>query len=123
MNEELALLYWSSQTPVRLLFLFILTGYTYAFKPGGIAASSGWNYQKSVGDHLKNNLVFTFGFVEVVTWFWVRSIVHGLAGTMGAGYVGQVLTPKTQVYVSLREERHAIVNRQVERAKAEENML
>jgi len=94
MSEELALLYWSSQTPVRLLFLFVLTGYTYAFKPGGIAASSGWNYQKNVGDHLKNNLVFTFGFVEVVTWFWVRSMLTWACWSIG-GWLprGKVLTP------------------------------
>jgi len=88
MNEEVALLHWSSQTPVRLFFLFVLTGYTYAFKPGGIMASSGWNYKKSVGDHLKNNMVFTFGFLEVVMWFWVRILVFPTLSTQECALLG-----------------------------------
>ena len=63
---------------MRLFFFFVLTGYTYVFKPGGIGSAwgnkgafrrgvqtSGW------GEDLKNSIVFTWGFVEVLCWFWV----------------------------------------------------
>ncbi len=62
---------------MRLLFFFIVTAYVYAFKPGGVilmgtefgtkkgqGVKSGW-------DDLKNSVVFTWGFVEMVLWFWV----------------------------------------------------
>ncbi|KAI9701381.1 MAG: hypothetical protein M1820_006472 [Bogoriella megaspora] len=65
-HEEIAFNYWSSQLPVRLFFLFILTGYSYLFKPSGAMFAS-----KAPGDTLKNSLVFTWGFMEVAIWFWV----------------------------------------------------
>ncbi|KAH7132413.1 increased loss of mitochondrial DNA protein 1 [Dendryphion nanum] len=69
--EEACELYWGTQTPVRLAFLFAITGYTYIFKEGGVWANKGSAYTHNVGDHLKNSVVFTWGFVEMVTWFWV----------------------------------------------------
>jgi hypothetical protein len=68
MSEEANEAYWGTQTPVRLAFLFGLTGYAYAFKPGGLVGSTG----RGAGDHLKNSVVFAFGFVELTVWFWVR---------------------------------------------------
>jgi hypothetical protein len=65
MNEEVALAYWSSQTPVRLFFLFAVTGYTYLSKRAATVFTAG------PGDTLKNSLVFTWGFMEVAMWFWV----------------------------------------------------
>lgn len=72
MSEEVTDSYWGTQTPVRLAFLFALTGYSYAFKPGGVFGSSG----KGAGDHLKNSVVFAFGFVELSVWFWVSCMVR-----------------------------------------------
>jgi hypothetical protein len=69
--EEMVDLHWSTQTPVRLLFLFGITGYSYAFKEGGMMASSGRKYTKNAGDHLKNSIVFAWGFLELAIWFWV----------------------------------------------------
>ncbi|KAH0563004.1 hypothetical protein GP486_002437, partial [Trichoglossum hirsutum] len=57
--EEMARFYWLNQAPIRLLFFFVLTAYTYTFK-----LSSG------KGEDLKNSFVFTWGFVEMVSWFW-----------------------------------------------------
>lgn len=65
--KELFSYYWSSQAPVRLLFFFVLTGYAYAFQPGGALAMGkrlGW-------DCLNNSVMFTWGFVEMLLWFWV----------------------------------------------------
>ncbi|KAF2809896.1 uncharacterized protein BDZ99DRAFT_386586 [Mytilinidion resinicola] len=67
--DEYARIYWGTQVPVRLLFLFGITGYTYMFKEGGVLAPK--NYRGGVGDHLKNAMVFTWGFVELSVWFWV----------------------------------------------------
>ena len=72
MREEIAFSYWSSQLPVRLFFLFLMTGYTYLFKRGAETFGEAIKYTSSSGDNLKNSLVFTWGFMEVATWFWVR---------------------------------------------------
>lgn len=69
MSEEATESYWGTQTPVRLAFLFGLTGYSYAFKQDGIFGSSG----RGAGDNLKNSVVFSFGFLELTVWFWVST--------------------------------------------------
>lgn len=97
MSEEAVETYWGTQTPVRLAFLFGLTGYSYAFKEGGVFASSGKNYTASAGDHLKNSVVFTFGFLELTIWFWV--------------------------FITLRDERRQRAIRLMEKRQAEQSML
>ncbi|KAK3384912.1 increased loss of mitochondrial DNA protein 1 [Podospora didyma] len=82
--------YWSMQAPLRLFFTFTMVLYTFFFSsssplysetastssspfthpsatniPAGYAPS-GWG-----GDALKNSVVFTFMFVETISWFWV----------------------------------------------------
>ncbi|KAF2757035.1 hypothetical protein EJ05DRAFT_52727 [Pseudovirgaria hyperparasitica] len=71
-NEEASVAYWSAQTPVRLIFLFIISGYTYLFKRGGILSAKGVSYRAGAGDELKNSVVFGWAFVEITAWFWVR---------------------------------------------------
>ncbi|KAA6416323.1 MAG: hypothetical protein FRX48_01043 [Lasallia pustulata] len=98
--EEIGSYYWSSQAPVRLFFFFVVTGYTYLFKPGGMGlglVSKSGAHTAGVGDELKNSVVFTWGFVEVICWFWI--------------------------YVTLRDERRETVARAVAKRKAEEDML
>ncbi|OCK74821.1 hypothetical protein K432DRAFT_409550 [Lepidopterella palustris CBS 459.81] len=91
--EEYAYIYWGTQTPVRLVFLFAITGYTYMFKEGGIFAAKGLGYTPGAGEHLKNSVVFTWGFLELATWFWV--------------------------FVTLRDERRQKAYRLIEKRKAE----
>jgi hypothetical protein len=61
---------------MRLLFFFAVTFYSYMFKPGGVVLA-GREFGKTTGkgkagwDDLKNSLVFTWGFVEMLVWFWV----------------------------------------------------
>lgn len=74
LSDELAESYWGTQTPVRLAFLFVVTGYTYTFKEGGMLSSKGHAYAPGAGDHLKNSIVFTWGFLELAAWFWVRTL-------------------------------------------------
>lgn len=67
--EEIGSLYWGSQAPIRCTFFFVLTGYTYAFKPegpiwGASEKASPWN-------DLHNSVVFTWAFLEMISWFWV----------------------------------------------------
>ncbi|PVH97175.1 hypothetical protein DM02DRAFT_658534 [Periconia macrospinosa] len=71
LSEDLLEMYWGTQVPIRLTFLFALTGYSYAFKPDGMFVSSGRKYTVNKGDLLKNSVVFTFGFLELATWFWI----------------------------------------------------
>lgn len=72
MEESFALHYWLSNVPVRLAFLFGLTGYVYLSKEGGVFGSAVGSWRNaSIGEPLQNSLVFTFGFLEVAVWFWV----------------------------------------------------
>lgn len=54
-------------------------------------------YKSSWGEGLKNRVVFTWAFLEMITWFWV--------------------------FVTLREERKEIAARQAERRAAERDMM
>lgn len=86
--------YWGAQTPVRLVFLFALTGYTFLFKEGGMfGGTRGITYSKSPGSYLKNSVVFSWAFVELSMWFWI--------------------------YVTLREERRERATKIVEARKKE----
>lgn len=76
---------------MRLSFFFVVTAYTYVFKAGGMG--SAWVNKSGVhtpgaGDELKNSVVFTWGFVEVICWFWVsgfwRSFVAGVGLESGS---------------------------------------
>lgn len=87
--RESSSLYWSSQAPVRLLFFFAVTFYAYAFKPGELAVQGTALGTKAAGlglgtakgrpgwDELKNSLVFSWGFLEMMVWFWVSPAVSG----------------------------------------------
>jgi hypothetical protein len=93
MQEELSDEYWGAQTPIRLLFLFALTAYTYTFKPGGMMAPRNSEHMMGAGNTLNNSIVFTWGFVEMSAWFWV--------------------------FVTLRDERREKVKKVVEKRQAE----
>ncbi|CAI6341991.1 unnamed protein product [Periconia digitata] len=77
LSEDLLELYWGTQAPVRLAFLFLLTGYSYAFKPDSMLTNDGRKSSGNTGNLLNNSVVFTWGFMELSTWFWV-SLLHGL---------------------------------------------
>ena len=57
--------YWSGQAGVRVAFFFGVTGLSFLLGPssGGVRGS-GW-------DGLKNRIVFSWGFLEMMVWFWV----------------------------------------------------
>ncbi|KAF7196056.1 Protein ilm1 [Pseudocercospora fuligena] len=96
MHEEAALYYWTSNVPVRLAFLFGLSGYVYLFKEDG-AFGSGSAASAGIGEPLQNSLVFTFGFFEIAMWFWI--------------------------FTSLREERRQFALRKAEQMQANEDRL
>lgn len=94
MSEELSDEYWGIQTPIRLLFLFALTAYTYAFKEGGMMAPRSSDWMMGKGNvTLNNSIVFTWGFLEMAAWFWV--------------------------FVTLREERREKAKKIIEKRQAE----
>jgi Increased loss of mitochondrial DNA protein 1 len=74
MNEVLALEYWGSQVPVRLLFFFGVTGYTYATR-GSATTGESWGKEKGL-EGLKNEVVFSWAFLEVLMWFWIYIAVR-----------------------------------------------
>lgn len=86
--DDQAHFYWRTAVPVRLLFFFAVTGGSYlgaegavgmlkgagrpgsgAFGSGGVAAGvgkvGGWR------EACCNSLVFAWGFLEMVFWFWI----------------------------------------------------
>ncbi|KAL2757222.1 hypothetical protein ACRALDRAFT_1067869 [Sodiomyces alcalophilus JCM 7366] len=102
MPEEVSLLYhWGTQAPFRLFFSLCLVLYTVFFGPSSpLYRADGSNYFAHPsaqvpnagygtsgwgGDGLKNSVIFTFAFIEMVSWFWV--------------------------WVTLREERQEVVKR------------
>jgi hypothetical protein len=97
MNEELCAEYWGAQAPMRLLFLFGLTAYTYTFKEGGLLTKRTQEHLMGKGDTLNNSIVFTWGFLEMAAWFWI--------------------------YTTLRDERRDKVAKVVAERKAEADRL
>ncbi|KAJ9668774.1 hypothetical protein H2201_001019 [Coniosporium apollinis] len=97
MPSELSIPFFTSQAPVRLLFLFMVTSYTYLFKRGGMFAGQGLAYKPGVGEELKNGVVFTWGFLELTAWFWV--------------------------FLTLRDERRQAAIQLMERRKAEADRM
>ncbi|OLN87399.1 hypothetical protein CCHL11_09576 [Colletotrichum chlorophyti] len=89
MPEEVWLVHhWGTQAPLRLFMSMCLLLYTFLFGPssplyGGSrrgghfahpsAHASNPRYTPSTwgGDGLKNRVVLTFAFIEMVSWFWV----------------------------------------------------
>ncbi|KAB2100917.1 hypothetical protein AG0111_0g10778 [Alternaria gaisen] len=71
LHEEVFDHFWGLQAPMRLLFLFGITAYSYMFKEGGMFAPRGVDFRMSTGASLNNSFIFTWGFMEVSAWFWV----------------------------------------------------
>lgn len=97
LDDDIADRFWGTQTPVRLTFLFGITGYSYLFKEGGMFAAKKTYTSYNAGNDLKNSIVFTWGFLELVVWFWI--------------------------FTTLRDERRQKAAKLIEKRKAEENML
>jgi len=97
MPEEIAQYHWGSQAPVRLLLFGALTFYGVAFSASSPLYSSSTYYASSWGEGLKNRVVFTWAFLEMITWFWT--------------------------FVTLREERQAMAVRAAEKRAMEEDMM
>ncbi|KAH8602739.1 increased loss of mitochondrial DNA protein 1 [Bisporella sp. PMI_857] len=94
--EEISQYHWGSQAPIRLLLFGTLTFYTFAFSPKG-PLSPEFYTPSSWGEGLKNRIVFTWAFLEMITWFWA--------------------------FLTLREERQLLAERIRARRAAEEDMM
>ena len=84
MTEHVAAEYWLTQVPIRLSLLFGLTSYTYLSKP---SVTSKF-YAAAPGDNLKNGLVFSWAFIELVGWFLVFITLREERRQRGARRVG-----------------------------------
>ena len=79
MAEEAGSLFWITQAPLRLVFFFGITGWVYLGKFGledelkGSRRVMG-NSKVSAREVLCNSFVFTWGFLQMLSWFWVSAI-------------------------------------------------
>lgn len=76
MPEEISSMFWSSQAPTRLAFFFAITGWSYLGKFGiesGVTGRIKGAGLAGVGprEATCNSLVFSWGFLEMTSWFWV----------------------------------------------------
>jgi hypothetical protein len=83
--------------PVRLLLFGGLAFYSYTFSASSPIYAGEVYYKSSWGEGLKNRVVFTWAFLEMITWFWV--------------------------FVTLREERREIAARIAERRAVQDDMM
>ncbi|KAE8452102.1 hypothetical protein EG329_001569 [Mollisiaceae sp. DMI_Dod_QoI] len=95
--EEISQYHWGSQAPVRFLLFLCLAAYSYTFSDTSPLYASKSYTPSSWGEGLKNRVLFTWAFVEMITWFWI--------------------------FVTLREERRETAIRIQQRRAAEEDML
>jgi len=65
------MLFFISNVPARLLFLFVLTAYIYLTKDDGILGRASVVGQAGAGENLRNSMIFAWGFFEIAAWFWV----------------------------------------------------
>ena len=100
--------------PVRLTFLFSLTGYIYLFKDDGMFGSKSIR-KAGAGENLRNSLVFAWAFMETAAWFWVSS-------TAGL-YDDRICFDIRQIFLSLRDERREQARRRIEKLQAEQDRL
>jgi hypothetical protein len=83
--------------PVRLVLFGTLGFYSYTFSDSSPIYAAKTYSASAWGEGLKNRVVFTWAFVEMITWFWV--------------------------FVTLREERRDMAMRIAERRAAEDDRL
>lgn len=83
--------------PVRLLLFFCITFYSYVFGDSSPLYASTAYHASTWGEGLKNRVLFTWAFLEMITWFWV--------------------------FATLREERRERAMKLAGKRAAEENML
>jgi len=95
--EEISQYHWGSQAPIRLMLFGSLAFYSYTFSSSSPLYSSHTYQDGGWGEGLKNRVVFTWAFMEMITWFWA--------------------------FVTLREERQAFSRRVQEKRAAEDDML
>ncbi len=88
---------FSSLAPVRLALFFGLTLYAFLFSSTSPLFNSRTYTPSLWGEGLKNRLVFSWAFLELVTWFWI--------------------------FVTLREERREAAVKMAQRKAAQDEMM
>ena len=65
--------FWSAQASLRLLLWFFVGGWAYVSK---FTRRTGVSVEDTFGGQLRNGLVFSFAFMEMVITFWVSGRVQ-----------------------------------------------
>ena len=53
------------------MLFFALAAYSFIFSPKSPIYKTSLYVRSSWGEGLKNRILFTWAFVEMITWFWV----------------------------------------------------
>jgi len=93
--DEIGNSYWGTQAPVRLSFFFLVTGYSWVTKPGGLFSRVTLAERYAQVGLLNNSVIFTWAFLETMVWFWF--------------------------YVTLRDERREMLASRAEKNRAEQD--
>ena len=60
---------------MRLISFFTITAWSYASRNGGLFATRGEALRDGIAgpgaEGIANGLVFTWGFLQLIMWFWV----------------------------------------------------
>ncbi|KAK2768861.1 hypothetical protein FQN54_000721 [Arachnomyces sp. PD_36] len=70
---------WTLLAASRFCLFFAVSFFIYHSKPGAWGVTDAGLSSDSVPsgvDQLKNRVVFTYGFMEMVFWFWVRGLIY-----------------------------------------------
>ncbi|KAM0137820.1 hypothetical protein ACHAP3_004051 [Botrytis cinerea] len=98
MPEEVSQYHWGVQAPIRFSFSAAIALYSWLSSSASpMFASRSSHHAGGWGEGLQNRIVFTWGFIEMIAWFWV--------------------------FVTLREERQQIAFKKAQKKAAEEDMM
>ncbi|KAF7867383.1 hypothetical protein EAF04_005466 [Stromatinia cepivora] len=98
MPEEISQYHWGTQAPIRFSLSAGLALYSWLFSSVSPMLTSRNSYRSGGwGEGLKNRIVFTWAFIEMMAWFWV--------------------------FVTLREERQQIAIKKAQKKAAEEDRM
>lgn len=97
LTPAVSLPHFAAQAPIRLFFFFVVGLYSFSFSARSPLYKGKPYVSGSWGEGLRDRVVFTLAFIEMISWFWV--------------------------WTTLREERREEALREAQRRRKEEDDL